>query len=79
MKSTILRWQLALFACLAHLRARATPAGRPHPTAREGQSFLEYAIVLAVIAVIVLVAVQAFGTDLAAVFDRIRNRLTSLG
>ena len=36
-------------------------------------------LVLAVIAVIVLVAARAFGLDLAAVFNRIRNRLGSLG
>ena len=79
MKTMMLRWQLALFAYLALLRARATAIRRAYPVAREGQSFLEYALVLAVIAVIVLVAAQAFGVDLAAVFERIRNRLGSLG
>ena len=44
-----------------------------------GQAFLEYALVLAVVAVIVLVALQAFGLDLTGVFDRIRARLVSVG
>jgi Flp pilus assembly pilin Flp len=75
----VLRWQVALFAGIALLRARMVAMGRRSSAAREGQSFLEYALVLAVIAVIVLVAAQAFGVDLAAVFERIRNRLGSLG
>ena len=79
MKTFLLRWQLALFAGFALLRVRAAAVRRAYPAAREGQSFLEYALVLAVIAVIVLVAAQAFGVDLAAVFERIRNRLGSLG
>ncbi len=79
MNTMMIRLQLALLAGLALARARATAAWRRYPTAREGQSFLEYALVLAVIAVIVLVAAQAFGVDLAAVFNRIRNRLGTLG
>lgn len=79
MKTMVLRWQLALFAAFALVRARAMAIGRRGTVAREGQSFLEYALVLAVIAVIVLVAAQAFGVDLAAVFNRIRNRLGTLG
>jgi Flp pilus assembly pilin Flp len=49
------------------------------PVAGAGQAFLEYALVIAVVAVIVLVAVQAFGVDLTGVFDRIRSRLGTLG
>lgn len=79
MKTMMLRMQLALIAGLASLWGRLSPVRRSHPAAREGQSFLEYALVLAVIAVIVLVAAQALGVDLAAVFERIRNRLGSLG
>ena len=79
MNTMMVRLQLALLAGLALARARAMAVWRRYPAAREGQSFLEYALVLAVIAVIVLVAAQAFGVDLAAVFNRIRNRLGSLG
>ena len=75
----MLRLQLVLLARLALVRERVSSARRRFPAAHEGQSFLEYALVIAVIAVIVLVAAQAFGVDLAAVFNRIRNRLGSLG
>ena len=77
--TVLLRLQLAIRSYLTLLRARPV---RPAPTrvvAREGQAFLEYALVLAVVAVIVLVAAQALGTDLSAVFDRIRTRLGTLG
>ena len=75
----LLRLQLAILSCLAALRARLARLAPPRTIAREGQAFLEYALVLAVIAVIVLVAAQSFGNDLSAVFNRIRNRLGSLG
>ncbi len=75
----LVRLQLALLTGLALVRIRATTIWRRYPAAREGQSFLEYALVLAVIAVIVLISAQALGLDLAAVFNRIRNRLGSLG
>lgn len=75
----LIQLQLAIATAIAavrsNLRARV---GRRMP-ATEGQAFLEYALVLAVVAVIVLVAVQAFGTDLTAVFNRIRARLGTLG
>ena len=75
----LIQLQLAISTVLAAVRSylRARVARRAPVT--EGQAFLEYALVLAVVAVIVLVAVQAFGTDLTAVFNRIRARLGSLG
>lgn len=75
----LLRLQLAVMACVATARARLARLTLGHAGAQEGQAFLEYALVLAVVAVIVLVAAQALGVDLAAVFNRIRARLGSLG
>jgi Flp pilus assembly pilin Flp len=75
-----LRWYLVVRAwcgsCAAHL---ARSPRRDRAAASAGQAFLEYALVIAVVAVIVLVAVQAFGVDLTGVFDRIRSRLGTLG
>lgn len=77
--TVLLRLQLAILACLASLQGRLARLTPPRAAGREGQALLEYALVLAVIAVIVLVAAQALGGDLAAVFDRIRARLANLG
>ena len=77
--NVLLRLQLAILAHLAVLRTRLARFLPARAAVREGQAFLEYALVLAVIAVIVLIAAQSFGNDLAAIFNRIRNRLGSLG
>lgn len=75
----LLRLQLAVMTCVAAVRSRLARLTPWHVGAQRGQAFLEYALVLAVVAVIVLVAAQALGADLAAVFNRIRARLGSLG
>lgn len=75
----LIRLQLAIVAGVAGTRSYLSARIGRRAAATEGQAFLEYALVLAVVAVIVLVAVQAFGTDLTAVFNRIRARLGSLG
>lgn len=75
----LLRLQLTVLASVTVGRARLVRLTSRHDGAQEGQAFLEYALVLAVVAVIVLVAAQAFGVSLTGVFDRIRARLGSLG
>ena len=75
----LIHLQLAFLSGVAAARSRLSGRVRHRGAVTEGQAFLEYALVLAVVAVIVLVAVQAFGLDLTAVFDRIRARLGSLG
>lgn len=77
--TVLLRLQLAILACLASLQGRLARLAQPRTVAREGQALLEYALVLAVIAVIVLVAAQALGGDVAGIFNRIRARLGTLG
>ncbi len=75
----LIQLQLAIVSGVAATRSHLSERVRRRDAVTEGQAFLEYALLLAVVAVIVLVAVQAFGTDLTAVFNRIRARLGSLG
>ncbi len=75
----LIQLQLAILSGVAATRSHLSGRVRRRDAVTEGQAFLEYALLLAVVAVIVLVAVQAFGTDLTAVFNRIRARLGSLG
>ena len=78
--SGLVRWYLAVRTWCGSRAAHLARSLRcDWPAARAGQAFLEYALVIAVVAVIVLVAVQAFGVDLTGVFDRIRSRLGTLG
>jgi Flp pilus assembly pilin Flp len=44
-----------------------------------GQSMVEYAIVVALIALIAMAAVQAFGNGIAQVFQQLLSKITSLG
>jgi Flp pilus assembly pilin Flp len=75
----LIHLQLAILTGVSAARQHLPSRIQRRNAATQGQAFLEYALVLAVVAVIVLVAVQAFGADLGAVFERIRNRLGSLG
>jgi pilus assembly protein Flp/PilA len=45
----------------------------------DGQDLAEYAILLALIALVVIVAVTFLGTNISTVFNSMANRLTSLG
>jgi pilus assembly protein Flp/PilA len=47
--------------------------------AADGQSMVEYGVMVALVAVVVMVAVQALGTGLAGVFSRIVSRLAGIG
>lgn len=62
------------------LRAVAT-GDAPDQTAggEEGQSMVEYGVIVAMIAVVAMVAVQALGTGIAGVFTRIVGRLAGIG
>jgi len=44
-----------------------------------GQDLVEYGVVIAVVAVAVLVAVQTFGTGIAAFFTRLLGHFSGLG
>jgi Flp pilus assembly pilin Flp len=46
---------------------------------QEGQSMVEYCIMAALIAVVAMAAVQALGTGIAGVFQRILSSITGIG
>jgi len=53
--------------------------GRLVARLEEGQSMVEYCIMAALIAVIAMAAVQALGTGIAGVFQRILTSITGIG
>lgn len=71
-----LRCQLALLSLVALLVARLR--GRL-ARAEAGQSMLEYALVVAFVAVAVMVVVKLFGEAITGVFNRLIQRLQGVG
>ena len=49
------------------------------PRREEGQALVEYAIVIAVGVLVVLVAIKAFGQALAALVTRLMQQVTGIG
>ena len=47
--------------------------------AQEGQSLVEYAIIVALIAVVVMGAIQAMGVGIAGVFQRMLGSIQNIG
>jgi pilus assembly protein Flp/PilA len=43
----------------------------------DGQDVVEYGLLIATIAIVVLVATQAFGSQISAWFDRLAGRITT--
>lgn len=68
---------LAVYTEGALTRARAVTRGLS--AAQLGQSMVEYAITLALIAVAAMVAVQALGGGIAGVFGRILGKIAGIG
>jgi Flp pilus assembly pilin Flp len=60
-------------AALYRLRALREPGGRG---LQRGQGMSEYALILVLVAIAVIVALTAVGTQISAVFDRIRTALS---
>lgn len=52
---------------------------RRQAAAEPGQSMVEYAIVVALVAIIAMVGVQAFGQGVQQVFQHLLSKVTSLG
>jgi pilus assembly protein Flp/PilA len=50
-------------------------AGRPQEA---GQSLVEYGLIVALIAVVAMVAVQALGTGVAGIFTRLLNQISGV-
>jgi len=49
------------------------------PAREEGQTLVEYAIVIAVAVLVVLGAIKAFGQAMAALFTRLIQQVTGIG
>ena len=71
-------WRLQVLAVLA-LEGLAARIGARVKRAHEGQGLFEYAIGIALIAVIAMVAVKAFGTEIGSLFDRLLDRISGIG
>jgi pilus assembly protein Flp/PilA len=52
------------------------PAARVHQ--QEGQGMVEYALIIALVAIGLVIALTAFGTQLQDVFNTVVNNLSSL-
>ena len=48
-------------------------------TWRSGQSLVEYGLVLALIAIVAIIVVQAVGTKTASTFDNVQSTMASQG
>jgi Flp pilus assembly pilin Flp len=54
-----------------------TAAGH-RATAEEGQALIEYALVLALVAIVTIGVLQAMGTNIAGILDRVSTDLSSV-
>lgn len=64
-----------LALCAARVR-RALAAPRDGSAAPTGQSLVEYALIIALIAVVAMIAMQAFGTGISGLFTRLLERIS---
>lgn len=60
-------------------RALDTLTLRAVTAAERGQSMVEYSIVLALVAIVAMIAIQALGVGVGQVFTNILTRITTLG
>lgn len=75
---TVRQWlQVACLHLFVLLQRWETRALRRE--AQAGQSMVEYALIAALIAIVVMVAVQLLGTTIAGVFERIAGKLAGVG
>ena len=61
------------------LAVAARIVGRRLTAERSGQSMVEYAIVVALIAVVAMAAVQGLGTGIAHVFQNLLGKIQGIG
>lgn len=76
MTAVLLRIQLLVLSWVALLAGRMQVRLE---RARAGQSMLEYALVVAFVAVAVMAVVKLFGEAITGVFTRLINRLQGVG
>ncbi len=63
-----------------HTTPGAQPGRRPADRrGEEGQSMVEYGVIIALVCVVAMVATQALGTGVAGVFTRIVGRISGIG
>ncbi len=74
-----LRFQLLVLDCIGVALAQAGKVGRRLGAAARGQSMVEYGIIIAVVAVVAMVAIQAFGNGIGAVFTRLLQKIQGIG
>ena len=60
-----------VYGLLARLRTRVE--------AEEGQALVEYALILALIAVVSIVVLQLMGVNISRVFGNVNNQLSAVG
>ncbi len=58
---------------------RAYAALRDRLTEEEGQAMVEYALILALIAVVSIVVLQAMGLNVSRIFGNVNNQLSGVG
>ncbi len=74
------RFAVDLRETLRDLGHRLTAGGgRLVARLEEGQSMVEYCIIAALIAVVAMAAIQALGTGIAGVFQRILTSISGIG
>ena len=74
-----LRIQLVVVGCVDVGLAWWGGVRRRAGGAERGQSMVEYAIIAALIAVVAMIAIQAFGNGIAAVFTRLLQKIQGIG
>ncbi len=74
-----LRIQLVVVSCVDASLAWWAGVPRRAGGAARGQSMVEYAIIAALIAVVAMIAIQAFGNGIAAVFTRLLQKIQGIG
>jgi Flp pilus assembly pilin Flp len=73
------RWGSRFLALYMSATLWLTRVGRRLWAEERGQSMVEYAVVVALIAIIAMAAVQAFGQGISTVFQQLLSKIQSLG
>ena len=72
-------WGARLLALYASATFWLTWVGRRLWTEERAQSMVEYAVVVALVAIIAMAGVQAFGQGISTVFQQLLSKIQSLG
>ena len=72
-------WGSRLLALYLSTTLWLTRVGRRFWTEERAQSMVEYAVVVALVAIIAMAGVQAFGQGISTVFQQLLSKIQSLG